>query len=52
MVWDFTCVNSIADSYLKETTKHPGAAAEKAEKMKIAKYKKTPKRLSYDTYRR
>ena len=40
MVWDFTCVNSIADSYLKETTKHPGAAAEKAKKMKIAKYKR------------
>ena len=43
LVWDFTCVNSIANAHLKETSKHPGAAAEKAEKMKIAKYKQLQK---------
>ena len=39
MVWEFTCVNTIAESYLKETSIHPCAAAEKAEKLKKAKYK-------------
>ena len=39
MVWDFMCVDTLAKSHLKETIKQPGAAAEKAEKLKKAKYK-------------
>ena len=38
MVWDFTCVNTLAESHLKETSKRPGSAAEKAEKLKRSKY--------------
>ena len=43
LVWDFTCVDSLANSHLKETVKQPGAAAIKAEKLKTAKYKKLPR---------
>ena len=39
LVWDFTCVDTMARSHLKETCKQPGAAAEKAEKVKNDKYK-------------
>ena len=38
MVWYFTCVNTLASSYLKESAERPGSAAEKAEKAKLAKY--------------
>ena len=38
-VWDFTCVDSLSKSHLNETSKKPGAAAEKAEKLKTTKYK-------------
>ena len=34
LVWDFTCVNTIARSHLKETCKQPGAVAKNAEKVK------------------
>ena len=37
-MWDFTCVHTLANTYLSEISKNPGAAAEKAEKMKLAKY--------------
>ena len=37
-VWDFTCVNTLPSTYLKETSVRPGAAAEKAEKTKLKKY--------------
>ena len=43
MVWDFKCVNSITDSHLKETIKQTDAAAEKAEKLKVVKYKNLQK---------
>ena len=39
-MWDFTCVNTISKSYLKETSVWPGAAAENAEKSYISKYQK------------
>ena len=39
MVWDFTCTDTLASSHLKDTLKNHGAASEKAEKLKIAKYK-------------
>ena len=38
LVWDFTCIDTMANSYLKETSKQAGAAAEKAEKSKLSKY--------------
>ena len=43
LVWDFTCVNTIADSYLKDTCIQPGAGAEKAEKAKLSKYEEIRK---------
>ena len=38
LVWDFTCVDTFAGGHLKETSKQPGAAAEKAENAKLTKY--------------
>ena len=38
LVWDFTCVDTLANSYLKETSIKSGSAAEKAENAKLAKY--------------
>ena len=38
LAWDFTCVDTLADSYIHLTTQGPGKAAEKAEKGKLAKY--------------
>ena len=38
LVWDFTCIDTLASTYLKETSVRPGAAAEKAEKTKLKKY--------------
>ena len=38
LAWDFTCVDTLADSHIHLTSKGPGKAAEKAEKGKIAKY--------------
>ena len=43
LVWDFTCVDTLANSNIKETVKQPGAAAKKAEKLKISKYKELQK---------
>ena len=40
LTWDFTCINTISDSYLLETAKEAGKAAEAAEKRKISKYDK------------
>ncbi|XP_035711828.1 uncharacterized protein LOC118437132 [Folsomia candida] len=37
MVWDFTCSDTFAPSYLPQTRIHPGAAAEKAEDAKNKK---------------
>ena len=39
LVWDFTCVDTMARSHLKETCKQPGAVAKNAEKVKNDKYK-------------
>ena len=43
MVWVFTCVNTLADSHVKETSKRPGSTAEKVEKLKTTKYKQLQK---------
>ena len=43
LVLDFTCVNTLASSYLKETAIQSGSAAEKAEKAKLAKYEEISK---------
>ena len=43
LVWDVTVVDTLANSHLKETSKSPGAAAEKAEKIKFAKYEEIQK---------
>ena len=43
LVWDFTCVDTLASSYLKETSMQSGSAAEKAEKSKLAKYEEIRK---------
>ena len=43
LVWDFTCVDTLANSYLKETSKRAGSAAEKAEKAKLNKYEEIEK---------
>ena len=38
LVWDITVVDTLAISHIKETSKISGSAAEKAEKIKYAKY--------------
>ena len=38
LVWDVTCPDTLAQSYLHLTSKEPGKAAEKAEREKIQKY--------------
>ena len=38
LVWDVNVVDTLASSHIKETSKLSGAAAEKAEKLKFAKY--------------
>ena len=38
LVWDVTCPDTLASSYLHLTSKEAGKAAEKAEKEKIQKY--------------
>ena len=43
LVWDFTCIDTIAKSYINETRVSPGSAAEKAEKAKLAKYEELRK---------
>ena len=43
LVWDFTCVNSLAQAYLQESSKRAGEAAEKAERAKLAKYEEIQK---------
>ena len=40
MVWDATCVDTLANSYFNLTKRGAGRAAEKAATMKINKYKK------------
>ena len=42
LVWDVTVVDTLASSHLKDTSKSPGAAAVKAEKIKYAKYEEIP----------
>lgn len=39
LVWDATCVDTLADSYIKSTTNKAGSAAETAAKRKLNKYK-------------
>ena len=43
LVWDFTCIDTLAKSYLKETAVKSGAAAEKAEIAKLSKYEELQK---------
>ena len=43
LVWDFTCTNTIASSYLNDTSVWPRAATEKAEKSKLLKYQEIRK---------
>ena len=43
LVWDFTWVDTLAKSYLKETSKQAGSAAEIAEKAKFKKNEKLDK---------
>ena len=38
LLWDYTCVDTFAQSYLNSTSKHIGSAAEKAERKKIDHY--------------
>ena len=38
LLWDVTCVDSLADSYISLTSETPGSAAERAEKAKTALY--------------
>ena len=38
MLWDVTCVDTLANSYIPLTSEMAGKAAEKAEKSKIALY--------------
>ena len=38
LVWDFTCNDTFADSYLSNTSKVAGKAADEGEKKKYAKY--------------
>ena len=46
-VWDFTCVNTLAPSYLKATSSEPGAAAKIAEEKKKKKYTSLSPGLSF-----
>ena len=39
LIWDFTCVDTFATTYVHNTSKKAGKAAEEAEKRKEAKYK-------------
>ena len=40
MVWDYTCSNTLAQSYINTVSKKAGKVAEEAESRKISKYKK------------
>ena len=40
MAWDFTCINTISDSYLLETAKEAGKGAFAAERKKDRKYQR------------
>ena len=42
LVWDFTCVDTLAPSNIPATCAMPGAAAEKAQRAKEAKYSEVP----------
>jgi hypothetical protein len=39
LIWDVTCVDTLADSYIRKTSKIAGSAAEGASKRKHDKYK-------------
>ncbi|XP_061718384.1 uncharacterized protein LOC133525958 [Cydia pomonella] len=38
LVWDVTCADTLAASYIPSTSKHAGAAADTRERQKVAKY--------------
>ena len=40
LTWDFTCINTISDSYILECAKEPGKGAEVAKRKKFRKYDK------------
>ena len=37
-IWDVTCVDTLAKAHVKGSSKAPGSAADKAEKLKLSKY--------------
>ena len=39
LIWDFTCADTLCDSYVRKASKAAGSAAEDREKKKIDKYK-------------
>ena len=39
LIWDFTCADTLCQSYVKQCSKEAGAAAEIREKIKISNYK-------------
>ena len=43
LLWDATCVSTLAETYITQTSETPGTAAEKAEKAKIALYQELAK---------
>ena len=43
LLWDATCVSTLAETYINQTSETPGTAAEKAEKAKIALYQELVK---------
>ena len=47
LLWDVTCVDTLADSYISLTSISPGTAAEKAEKAKILLYQELSKNYNF-----
>ena len=43
LLWDVTCVDSLADTYISSTSESPGTAAERAERAKIVLYEELTK---------
>ena len=43
LLWDVTCVDTLADTYISVTSQTPGSAAEKAEKAKMNLYQELTK---------
>ena len=39
LIWDFTCADTLCDSYVRKSSKEPCSAAESRENKKVEKYK-------------